>query len=151
VIVNAVVEGLLDDAVVRRLLTLARLEPGGIYAKGGKSAIREKLAAFNQAARITPWFVLVDLDTDADCAAGLKSNWLPFTRSNPGCWRIGARWRGTFTSQRRRFHRTRTRSLTRKADSFLWLRSTLPIELFETLSCRVLVAVARRALPTMLC
>jgi hypothetical protein len=57
VIVNAVVEGLLDDAVVRRLLTLARLEPGGIYAKGGKSAIREKLAAFNQAASITPWFV----------------------------------------------------------------------------------------------
>jgi hypothetical protein len=87
VIVNAVVEGLLDDAVVRRLLTLARLEPGGIYAKGGKSAIREKLAAFNQAARITPWFVLVDLDTDADCAAGLKSNWLP-SASPLMCFRV---------------------------------------------------------------
>jgi len=72
--VNVLVEGVTDEAVVRRLLEYAGLTCGTVYGKTGKGALLERLPSYNQAARFAPWLVVVDLDQDAECA-------LPFVRS----------------------------------------------------------------------
>jgi hypothetical protein len=75
--VSAAVEGLLDEAVLRRLVREAGASLGAVYGKAGKTAIRQKLQGYNAAARFEPWVVLVDLDADAPCAAPLCAEWLP--------------------------------------------------------------------------
>jgi len=85
-----VVEGVIDEAVVRRLWQDLPVEPGPIYGKNGKSQLRERIQSYNSAARRLPWLVLVDLDHDADCAPALKTLWLP----NPArymCFRVAVR------------------------------------------------------------
>lgn len=72
--VNVLVEGITDEAVVRRLLEYARLTCSTVYGKEGKHALLERLPNYNQAARFAPWLVVVDLDQDAECAP-------PFVRS----------------------------------------------------------------------
>lgn len=67
-VVSGAVEGLLDDAVLRRMLREAGHDPGPIHIKNGKSAVLEKLEGYNAAAGFMPWVVLVDLNGDADCA-----------------------------------------------------------------------------------
>ena len=66
--VNVLVEGITDEVVVRRLLEHAGLTCGTVYGKSGKALLLERLSNYNQAARFRPWFVVVDLDQDAECA-----------------------------------------------------------------------------------
>jgi hypothetical protein len=90
VVVSAAVEGDVDQAVVRRLVTMVGAHLGPVYGKSGKPALRQKLGGYNNAARHAPWFVLVDLDGDADCAPPLRQEWLP----NPSaglCFRVAVR------------------------------------------------------------
>jgi hypothetical protein len=68
VVVSGAVEGLLDDAVLRRILREVGCNAGPIHIKNGKSAVLEKLDGYNAAARLMPWVVLVDLNGDAACA-----------------------------------------------------------------------------------
>jgi len=75
--VNVLVEGITDEAVARRLLAYAGLTCGTVYGKSGKSALLERLLNYNQAARFAPWFVVVDLDQDAECAPPLVRSVLP--------------------------------------------------------------------------
>ena len=75
VIVKAAVEGSLDEAVVRRLISHAGGRAGDVYIKSGKSNLRKKIDGYNNAARREPWIVLVD--ADADCAPSLRNDWLP--------------------------------------------------------------------------
>lgn len=90
VVVSGAVEGDLDEAVLRRLLRQIGAAPGTIYGKSGKLALRERISGYNNAARRTPWVVLVDLNADAECAPPLRSTWLP--RPEPGlCFRIAVR------------------------------------------------------------
>lgn len=72
--VNVLVEGITDEAVVRRLLEYVGLTCGTVYGKSGKGPLLQRLPNYNQAARFAPWLVVVDLDQDAECAP-------PFVRS----------------------------------------------------------------------
>jgi len=90
VTISAAVEGLVDEAVVRRLIACAGGHPGPVYGKNGKPALRQKINGYNNAARHTPWVVLVDLNSDADCAPPLRHDWLP-TPAPRLCFRVAIR------------------------------------------------------------
>jgi hypothetical protein len=90
IVISGAVEGLLDEAIVRRLVEELGVTPGSVYGKYGKAFLREKIDAYNQAARFAPWVVIVDLDHDADCAPPFRESWLP----NPAqymCFRVAVR------------------------------------------------------------
>jgi hypothetical protein len=75
-ILTCVVEGPLDQAVVRRLANTAGLPLGQVHVKKGRGQIEFHLRGYNNAARQSPWLVLVDLDRD-ECAPTLRRLWLP--------------------------------------------------------------------------
>ncbi len=77
VTISAAVEGIVDEAVARRLIDHAGAHPGPVYGRNGKSALRQKIRAYNEAAKHAPWLVLVDLDQDEPCAPPLCQQWLP--------------------------------------------------------------------------
>ena len=78
VVVHGAVEGLLDEAVLRRLVHMTGGVPGSVYGKNGKVHLLEKLTGYNQAARFSPcpWLVLVDLDQSYMCAPPARARWL---------------------------------------------------------------------------
>ena len=88
--VSAAVEGVVDEAVVRKLIAHAGGQTGNVYGKNGKHELRQKIDGYNNAARYAPWVVLVDLDHDADCAPPLRDEWLPDPAPNL-CFRIAVR------------------------------------------------------------
>lgn len=75
--VSGAVEGISDEAVLRRLVA----DRGGVVhrvqVQRGKANLRRALPGYNAAAQGDPRLVLVDLDRDFDCAAALVSDWLP--------------------------------------------------------------------------
>lgn len=77
VIITAAVEGITDEAVIRKLILHVGAEPGTVYGKNGKHQLKEKIAGYNNAARNAPWIVLVDLDRETDCAPPLRTGWVP--------------------------------------------------------------------------
>ncbi len=77
VTVSAAVEGILDEAVVRRLIRHVGHAPGDVYGKNGKPFLRTRIAGYNNAARHAPWLVLVDLDAEDECAPPVRNAWLP--------------------------------------------------------------------------
>ena len=90
VIISAAVEGIVDEAVVRKLIVEAGGHPGTVYGKRGKSSLRRQVQGYNHAARQLPWMILVDLDQDAECAPPLCEEWVP----NPApflCFRVAVR------------------------------------------------------------
>ena len=88
--IDAAVEGNADEAVARRLIGHAGGRVGNVRVGNGKAHLRRKIAGYNSAARYWPWFVLVDLDSDANCAVALRSAWLP-SPSARLCFRIAVR------------------------------------------------------------
>jgi hypothetical protein len=90
VTIAASVEGDVDEAVARRLILDAGAEPGTIYGKNGKPALRARIRGYSNAARHAPWLVLVDLDRDADCAPPLRRSWLPHPAPRL-CFRVAVR------------------------------------------------------------
>ena len=90
VIISAAVEGIVDEAVVRKLIAHGGGQPGAVYGKNGKHALRQKINGYNNAGRHAPWVVLVDLDRDADCAPPLRDAWLPQPAPHL-CFRIAVR------------------------------------------------------------
>jgi hypothetical protein len=50
-VVSGAVEGIVDEAVLRRLLEQAGAIIGPVYVMGGKARLREKAHAYNLAAR----------------------------------------------------------------------------------------------------
>ena len=75
--VTGAVEGLVDEAVVRRLLLEAGLACTAVYGLEGKPALLQRLAGYNAAARFAPWLVLIDLDQDAACVPEFLEGVLP--------------------------------------------------------------------------
>lgn len=75
--IDAAVEGLTDEAVVERLIDHTGGQVGTVYGRSGKDRLRKKISGYNNAARHAPWFVLVDLDHEKDCAPALRAAWLP--------------------------------------------------------------------------
>lgn len=88
--ISCVVEGILDEAVLARLIAEAGAVPGPVYGGRGKSPIRRGLAGFNQAALRSPWVVLVDLNQSWECAPLLKNDWLPHVAPFM-CFRVAVR------------------------------------------------------------
>ena len=89
-IISAAVEGHVDEAVVRRLIAHVGGQTGDVYGKNGKTALRQRINGYNNAARHAPWVVLVDLDNDADCAPPICDEWIPAPAPNL-CFRIAVR------------------------------------------------------------
>jgi hypothetical protein len=88
--ISAAVEGIVDEAVVRRLIAHAGATLGPVYGKQGKSFLRQRIAGYNSAARRAPWVVLVDLDHDHQCAPPLCSEWLVQPAAHL-CFRVAVR------------------------------------------------------------
>lgn len=87
VIISAAVEGLVDEAVVKRIVRESGGIAGRVYGKNGKAWLRARINGYNNAARHQPWVVLVDLDQDAECGPNLSRAWLPGKSSNL-CFRV---------------------------------------------------------------
>jgi hypothetical protein len=90
VIVSAAVEGIVDEAVVQRLIVHAGGVPGSVYGKRGKAALRTGIGGFNHAAGRAPWLVLVDLDRQYECAPPLVGDWVPGIAPHM-CFRVAVR------------------------------------------------------------
>ena len=90
VIISAAVEGDVDEAIVRKLVAHAGGQIGSVYGKNGKPMLRKKIKGYNNAARHTPWLVLIDLDNDADCAPPVREEWVPDPAPHL-CFRIAVR------------------------------------------------------------
>jgi len=75
--VTVVVEGDTDIPVVREIFKLVGLHFAAPIDAGGKSRIDARIGGYNKAARGSPWFVLRDLDHDAECAALLVEQLVP--------------------------------------------------------------------------
>jgi len=79
-----------DEAVLRRLVEHVGGQTGTVYGRKGKSYLRQRIGGFNQAARYSPWVVVVDLNAEADCAPALCAKWLPDPASSL-CFRVAIR------------------------------------------------------------
>jgi len=90
VTIHAADEGIVDEAVVQKLILEAGGCPGTVYSKTGKPFLRRKIQGFNNAARTWPWLVLVDLDNDAECAPTLCAQWVPVLAVHL-CFRVAVR------------------------------------------------------------
>ena len=77
VVICGAVEGMVDEAVLRRLVEEIGAMEGPVYGKNGKLFLLRKLSAYNQAARFAPWIILIDLDDDDDCAPPYRKSCLP--------------------------------------------------------------------------
>jgi hypothetical protein len=86
--IPCLVEGTLDEVVVRKLLDTSALEPAAFYLES-LPAFKTRLKAFNQAARHMSWFALCDLDDD-DCAPGRVRDFLPDPAAGM-CFRVAVR------------------------------------------------------------
>lgn len=89
-VVSGAVEGIVDEAVFRRIVRTVRAEPGPVYGKNGKHQLIERLPGYNNAARFSPWLVLVDLDHDADCPPPFRTAALP-RPADQMCFRVAVR------------------------------------------------------------
>lgn len=74
---TTVVEGMLDEAVVARLLAVHDLRQTASYPTGGETRLDQKIQAYNAAAQHGIWLVLRDLDSDAACPGELVAQLLP--------------------------------------------------------------------------
>lgn len=77
--INLACEDAIHEAVMRVMIrdgTSDRIEVGDCHRRGGFGYLKTSAAKFNAAARLSPWFLLTDLDT-AECPASLIANWLP--------------------------------------------------------------------------
>jgi len=89
-VISAAVEGIVDEAVIRKLIVLAGASPGTVYGRQGKPFLRQRISGYNAAAQHAPWVVLVDLDRDHDCAPPLRASWLPQVAPHL-CFRVAVR------------------------------------------------------------
>ena len=90
VYLSAAVEGMVDEAVARRLVSDAGGTPRPGLWQERKEAALEAIRGYNIAAQQGLWLVLVDLDQDGDCAPDILGSWLP--NPSPGmCFRIAVR------------------------------------------------------------
>lgn len=88
--ISVAVEGLLDEAVIGRLIRHVGGQLGTVYGKKGKKFLESKIGAYNLAARHGPWIVLIDLDHEQDCAPPVRARWLPYPTGQM-CFRIAVR------------------------------------------------------------
>jgi hypothetical protein len=77
VVLTAAVEGLTDEVLLRRVCASVGAIVGQVYGRYGKSYILTKLSGYNHSARFRHWIVLLDLNSDGNCAPEMIPHWLP--------------------------------------------------------------------------
>jgi hypothetical protein len=80
--VTLAVEGVIDAAVLQRVLDTEGFDTYAVYGLRGKTNLDASLVAFNNAAQFSPWLVVRDLDHDDVCGAALAKTLMPA----PGKW-----------------------------------------------------------------
>lgn len=80
----------MDAAVAQRLIEYVGGSVDAIHGMKGKRPLLDDLRGYNNAARRFPWFVLVDLDHDCQCAPPCRHRWLPVAGPQM-CFRIAIR------------------------------------------------------------
>jgi hypothetical protein len=74
---NCAVEGLIDEAILSKILDQFSLTPCPFYGKNGKAHLKKQINNFNNAAKNSFWIVLTDLDEHPyKCAPELVRDWL---------------------------------------------------------------------------
>ncbi len=77
-IIYALVEGITDEAMARRLATIAGHQVGTCYGKRGFPWIRRHAGSFNRLAVSIPILTLLDfMDTGLSCPPEIVRRWLP--------------------------------------------------------------------------
>lgn len=77
VAIYGAVEGIVDEAVFRRLAGDAGVAVEAVHGLKGKRHLRDRVRGYNQAAQFARWLLIVDLDRSHDCAPALRAEWLP--------------------------------------------------------------------------
>jgi hypothetical protein len=75
--VSGAVEGLVDRAILLRMMGEVGVNPATVLVANGKPQIRQRIEGYNNAAHFAPWVVLVDLNAEVECAPALCRTWLP--------------------------------------------------------------------------
>lgn len=75
--IACLVEGDVDAAVVRRMAKELEVELGTVLVRHGKAGVLKSLPEIARTSDVLPWFVLVDLDREAECAGAYVSRILP--------------------------------------------------------------------------
>ena len=70
-------EGVIDTVVVQRICRQLGIHIRAVYGEQGKDRLNQRMEGYNRAARLWPWLVLRDLNSDAECAPLLRHNLLP--------------------------------------------------------------------------
>jgi len=83
-------EGIIDRAVIERLILAFGCEPGPAHGGRGKGLLDSRIDGYNAAALHEPWVVFRDLDEDAPCAPELRRRILP-DPSQMMCFRVVVR------------------------------------------------------------
>jgi len=89
-VISGAVEGVVDEAALRRIVGHVGGTLGPVFGKRGKGLLRQRLDGYNQAAHFSPWVVLVDLNQEAPCAPPLQAAWLPVPAPRM-CFRVAVR------------------------------------------------------------
>jgi len=90
--INLLIEDELHLNVLTRVLSSfhQKYVINRIFGRKGKNFIKDNLRAYNKAASILPYLVLVDLD-NAQCPLIIINGWLNFTKSDNFLFRIAVR------------------------------------------------------------
>lgn len=83
------IEGYSDEGVAGAILHACGLSVASFHGRNGKPHLLRRLPGYNEAAKYSPWLVVIDLDR-ADCAVTERLRYLP----NPSrlmCFRIAVR------------------------------------------------------------
>jgi len=89
-VISVAVEGLVDEALARRMISHVGGSTGTVYGRKGKPDLRKRISGFNEAAKRGPWFVLVDLNGEHDCAPAPRAAWVPHPAPDL-CFRVAVR------------------------------------------------------------
>jgi len=89
-IINLAFEDPLHEAVLRKIFAQFNFSVGRCFSHGGYGYLKSKIRGFNNAARVTPFLVLTDLD-QIECAPILIKDWLPFPRHPNLLFRVAVR------------------------------------------------------------
>lgn len=75
--VKLAAEGIIDFAILRRLIRDVGLSPGAEYGRRSKTHFDSRISGYNKAAAFEPWLAARDMDQDAKCPNELAQRLLP--------------------------------------------------------------------------
>lgn len=70
--ISVVIEGPSDEGAVRAICRSAGLHVSDTFGRKGRKYIEKNISNFNEAAKHSPWFILIDLDKPGKCAGELR-------------------------------------------------------------------------------